>query len=281
MMFEASSAPRRHSLPAGERELTARGWKRARGRLKKNLSRYLSPLACLLFLAFATPALGSSQNNTEASFLATLQLGSSPQVRYLDANGKPLDYGGFAQQLQQRRSYSMTRDRQAGLAVLRLRPAGAHAGEPGRFAFGRGDAFPPFELPSLHGRVQRLENFRGRYTLVSFFFAECAPCIAEVPTLNAYATQHDDMNFVSVTFEDATSAQQFVTAHGLSWDVLYHGESLTDTLGIGIYPTVMLIDPDGHIAGAAVGMTMSDDPAKRLADLGDWIEQWKRASSRP
>jgi hypothetical protein len=26
-------------------------------------------------------------------------------------------------------------------------------------------------------------------------------------------------------------------------------------------------------------MTMSDDPAKRLADLDRWIDQWKHASS--
>ncbi|WP_233840001.1 TlpA disulfide reductase family protein [Dyella sp. 2HG41-7] len=229
----------------------------------------------------ALPATALSQNNSEASFFNALQLGSSQHVRYLDANGKPLDYSDFAQQLQQRRTYSMTRDRHAGLAVLRLRPAGAHAGEPGRFAFGRGDTFPPFELPSLHGDMQRLENFGGRYTLVSFFFAECAPCMAEVPTLNAYAAQHGEMNFVAVTFEDASRAQQFIAAHGLTWNVLYHGESLTDTLGIGVYPTLMLIDPEGRVAGAAVGMTMSDDPAKRLNDLGGWIEQWKHATSRP
>ncbi|HUA82147.1 MAG TPA: TlpA disulfide reductase family protein [Dyella sp.] len=235
----------------------------------------------LALMCLSTATCAGTPSADEQHFVATLQLGASPQVRYLDANGKPLDYADFAQQLQHRRSYSMTGDRQAGVAVLRLRPAGAHAGEPGRFAFGHGDAFAPFELPSLHGGVQRLKNFRGRYTLVSFFFAECAPCIAEVPTLNAYAAQHRDMNFVAVTFEDATSAQQFVTAHDLTWNVLYHGESLTDTLGIGVYPTLMLIDPEGRVAGAAVGMTMSDDPAKRLADLGGWIEQWQRVLPRP
>jgi peroxiredoxin len=163
--------------------------------------------------------------------------------------------------------------------VLRLRPAGTHAGEPGRFAFGRGDAFPPFELPSLQGGVERLGNFQGRYTLISFFFADCAPCNAEVPTLNAYAGAHNDMNFVAITFDDAATARGFVSSRGLSWNVLYHGQALTDTLGVSIYPTLMLIDPSGHVAGAAVGMTMGDDPAKRLADLDSWIAQWKHASS--
>ena len=237
-------------------------------------------IAILLFLiGLGTAAHAASANPDEQHFIATLHLGASPQVRYLDANGKLLTYDAFAQQLQQRRSYSMTRDRQAGTAVLRLRPPGAHAGEPGRFSFGRGDAFPPFELPSLHGGTQRLGDFHGRYTLISFFFAECAPCIAEVPTLNAFAREHGDMNVVAITFEDADSARGFVHDHGLSWPVLYHGEALTDTLGVGTYPTLMLIDPAGHVAGAAVGMSLSDDSVKRLADLDGWVEQWKRAAT--
>jgi len=234
-------------------------------------------IAILISLLCLAAAAYAANTQDEQQFVASLHLGSAPQLRYLDANGKPLDYASFAQQMHNgRRHYSITRDTQAGTAVLRLRPAGARAGEPGRFAFGRGDVFPPFELPSLHGNTQRLSDFHGRYTLVSFFFAECAPCIAEVPTLNAYAREHGDVNFVAITYEDADTARQFVQQHGLSWNVLYHGQSLTDTLGIGIYPTLMLLDPSGHVAGSAVGMSMNDDPAKRLADLGTWVEQWKR-----
>lgn len=243
--------------------------------------RHILLLASLLVLLHVAPACANNLSDAEQHFIASLQLGATPQVRYLDANGKPLDYAAFAQQLHDRRSYSMTRDNRSGAAMLRLRPAGAHAGEPGRFAFGRGDAFPPFELPSLQGGVQRLDDFHGRYTLVSLFFAECAPCIAEVPTLNAYASEHHDMNFVAVTFEDSETAQDFVNEHGLTWNVLHDGQGLTDTLGVGIYPTLMLIDPSGRVAGAAVGMTMNDDPAQRLADLTHWIEQWKRATSSP
>jgi len=237
--------------------------------------------ALLLLVCFASSAYAANPGQDEQHFVASLQLGRAPQVRYLDAAGKPLDYAAFAQQLSQgRRHYSITRDTRAGMAVLRLRPPGAHAGEPGRFAFGRGDAFPPFELPSLQGGMQRLDDFHGRYTLVSFFFAECAPCIAEVPTLNGYARERGDMNFVAITYEDAASAREFVKQHGSTWNVLYGGQALTDTLGIGVFPTLMLIDPSGRVAGAAVGMSMHDTPAQRLADLGGWIEQWKQAASR-
>lgn len=233
--------------------------------------------ASLLSIALSLPFAALAQDTgAEQRFIATLPLRAAANVRYLDVAGKPLDYAAFAQQLGQGRDYSITRDSQANAAVLRLRRPGASAGEAGRFAFGRGDAFPPFELTSLQGKTQRLGDFRGRYTLVSFFFADCAPCIAEVPTLNAYARAHSGMNFVAITYEDAGQAKAFVRQRGLEWNVLVDATALTDTLGIGTYPTLMLIDPDGRVAGAAVGMNLRDDDAKRLADLSGWIEQWRR-----
>jgi peroxiredoxin len=233
--------------------------------------------ATMLLAALLNAPLGAAQTGDDQQrFEAALQLGPSPNVRYLDAAGRPLSYDAFAQQLGEGKNYSSTRDSQAGMAVLRIAgPAPGHRGI--RMAFGRGDVFPPFELPTIKGDMQRLSAFRGRYTLVSFFFAECAPCIAEVPTLNAYARQHGDMNFIAITYEDAATARQFAASRGLTWPVLHDGQALIDVLGISTYPTLMLIDPEGRVAGAAVGVSMEDPPSKRLADLTGWIELWRRA----
>lgn len=232
----------------------------------------------LVAALLAAPLHAAQASDDQQRFEAALQLGPSPSVRYLDAAGRPLSYTAFAQQLGEGKNYSSTRDSQAGTAVLRIAgPAPGHRNI--RMAFGRGDVFPPFELPTIQGNTQRLGALRGRYTLVSFFFAECAPCIAEVPTLNAYARQHGDMNFIAITYEDAATARQFATSRGLSWPVLHDGQALIDVLGISIYPTLMLIDPSGRVAGAAVGTAMHDDPAKRLAELTGWIELWRQSGT--
>ncbi|WP_052949839.1 TlpA family protein disulfide reductase [Dyella japonica] len=232
------------------------------------------------FALMFCPLHAADAQNDESAFVASLQLGPSPDVHYLDAAGKPLGYAAFAQQLGQGRSYSSTLDSKANAAMLRLRPPGATTGA-GRFSFGRGNAFPPFELPSLKGDTQRLSDLRGRYTLVSFFFADCAPCIAEVPVLNAYAHANGDMNFVAITFDDVDTARKFVADRGLTWPVLHDGQSLIDTLGVSIYPTLMLIDPSGRVAGAAVGMSMREGQDKQFADLTGWVMQWKKASQHP
>lgn len=243
--------------------------------------RYAAPLAALLALATLATSLHAAApaQDDEQRFVATLALGAAPDVHYFDANGKPLAYAAFAQQMGQGRSYSVTADRKANAAMLRLRPPGTTTGT-GRFSFGRGSAFPPFELPATSGDTLRLSDLRGRYTLVSFFFAECAPCVAEVPTLNAFARANGDMRFLAVTYEDVDTAKAFVHDKSFQWPVLHDGQALIDTLGVNVYPTLILIDPTGHVAGAAVGMSMRDGQDKQLADLTGWVQQWKKASQR-
>lgn len=221
------------------------------------------------------PALHAQAQDTALADPA--QLGVTANARYLDAAGRPLDAMSFMQQVKDGKHYSSTRDTQAGAAMLRITgPAPGHRGI--RLAFGRGDPFPPFELPMLDGGTRRLGDFHGRYTLVSFFFADCAPCIAEAPVLVAYARGHRDMNFVAVTYENAMEAKRFAADRHFDWPILHDGQGLIDVLGVSVYPTLMLVDPEGRIAGAAIGMAMRDDQAKRLADLTGWIDQWKRGA---
>ena len=231
-----------------------------------------------MFLAalLTVPLQAAQTGDGEQGLIATLQLGASPNLRYLDAAGAPIDYAAFALLLGDGKTFSSTKDSEAGAAVLRIRTPG----QPGRFSFKRGDAFPPFELPALQGGTQRLGTYHGRYTLISFFFAECAPCIAEVPMLNAFARQHGDMNVVAITYEDADTARQFASSRGFAWPILHDGQALIDTLGVSTYPTLMLLDPSGHVAGVAIGMSMRDDEAKRMADLHRWIDLW-RTDTRP
>lgn len=242
--------------------------------------RHAKRLASMLAMALlATSLHAAPAENDEQSFVANLKLGPSPDVRYLDANGKPLLYPAFAQQLGEGRDYSLTADSSTHSAMLRLRPPGNNTAT-GRFSFGRGSAFPPFELPSVQGKTLHLADLKGRYTLVSFFFAECAPCIAEVPVLNAFAKANPEMGFVAITYEDVDTTKNFVHDRRFAWNALHDGQSLIDTLGVNTYPTLMLIDPNGHVAGAAVGMTMRDGPDKQLADLTGWVQQWKRAAQQ-
>lgn len=62
--------------------------------------RHASRLFGLFALALMFfPLHAAESRSSEQGFVATLQLGPSPDVHYLDAAGKPLSYAAFAQQL--------------------------------------------------------------------------------------------------------------------------------------------------------------------------------------
>ncbi|MEB0032700.1 TlpA disulfide reductase family protein [Undibacterium sp. RTI2.1] len=56
-----------------------------------------------------------------------------------------------------------------------------------KYAINAGDTFPPSTLKTLDEKTLDNRELTGRYTLVNFFFADCAPCIQELPLLNAFA----------------------------------------------------------------------------------------------
>ena len=73
--------------------------------------RYAARLASMLALALLASSLHATPaQDDEQRFVATLQLGASPDVHYLDDNGKPVSYAAFAQQLGAGRDYSSTSD---------------------------------------------------------------------------------------------------------------------------------------------------------------------------
>ena len=76
-----------------------------------------------------------------------------------------------------------------------------------------GQWMPDAALPDLRGVVRNLRGSGNRPLLVSFFFAECAPCIQEIPELNAFAQANKSIDVVAVTFDAVADAKALVAKH--------------------------------------------------------------------
>jgi peroxiredoxin len=117
----------------------------------------------------------------------------------------------------------------------------------------QGDGFPPFRLARLDGTAVDNSALAGRYTLVSFYFSTCAPCIKEVPELNALAKRRGDINVLAVTFDSPEESKRFVEERQLEWPVVPNARELINAAGVKAYPTLLLLDPQGKVVGASVG----------------------------
>lgn len=117
----------------------------------------------------------------------------------------------------------------------------------------KGDLFPEFKLTRMDGGTIDNKSLAGRYTLLSFYFAECAPCIKEVPELNAVAAARKDLNFLAVTYDSVEDSKKFVANTGLNWPVVPQANALIHQVGIKGYPTLALLDPEGKVVELGYG----------------------------
>jgi peroxiredoxin len=102
-------------------------------------------------------------------------------------------------------------------------------------------------LKLLNGAAVDNEALKGKYTVLSFYFAECPPCIKEVPALNALADRRKDINTMAVTYDSVEVSKKFVAAHHLNWPIASAANELVNTAGVKAYPTLALLDPEGKV----------------------------------
>jgi peroxiredoxin len=201
-----------------------------------------------------------------APMFKQLNLQSVASLAYEDEDGKPLDEATFLERFKGKGFKMKKKAGKEGLPEVTL-VVMSKVESDGKFSkLKAGDAFPEFHLTRLDGTAIDNKAFAGRYTLVSFYFAGCGPCVAEVPVLNALAQSRKDINLLAVTFDDAKVSKEFVAQHSLAWPIVPGAGKLTKDIGVRGYPTLALINPQGKLVD--VTSSVRDLPA-----LNEWLDQ--------
>jgi peroxiredoxin len=188
-----------------------------------------------------------------------LHLDPQAQVSYRGPDGESLSFAAFLAQLQQLGQLGMTKSLDGRQITLRAsRPLSpeerAKQDKSRQLRVAVGDVLPAPDLPRLDGGRLDQAALRGRYTVLSFFFEACTPCIAEVPALNRFRELHPQLQLLSVTFDNQAGAQRFVERHHLAWPVAYDSRPYNQRLGVNSYPSFVLLDPQGRLLGYTSGI---------------------------
>jgi peroxiredoxin len=138
---------------------------------------------------------------------------------------------------------------------------------------------PPFELRDLAGSRVNSTSFRGKPTLINFYFAGCAPCVREVGPLNRFAAGRPGMNFLAMTFDDQEIARNFVARYQFHWRVVPDAREFIDRMRVKQYPMMALFDETGRLLGMRGGGASDDLEAAAVApQLARWVDGLLRAS---
>ena len=106
-------------------------------------------------------------------------------------------------------------------------------------------------LTSLDGRQFTIRELNKRSVLLNFWGEWCAPCLTEIPELiRARSLYSEDQLAILglVRTERPDAAIRAAKEHKMSWPQVLLSDSLARTFGIFLYPTNILIFPDGSRA---------------------------------
>ena len=202
----------------------------------------------------------------ESKFAESARIAPGAKVSYFDENGRQISFDAFFSQVMRGRSFDIDKDKasaQVRLAAVRRAPPAPRRNE--GYLVKAGDAFPAFTLRTTSGARVNSAALRGKPTLVNFFFADCAPCIAEIPMMNAYAEKHPEVRVLAVTFDDMATAKGFEKQRKLRWPILAEGMPLVQAAGVQGFPTFALLGRDGRVLAIAPSAVIAGKDAKELS----------------
>jgi peroxiredoxin len=133
---------------------------------------------------------------------------------------------------------------------------------------------PEFALKDADGKTVHLADYKGKVVLLDFWATWCGPCKLEIPWFIEMERSNKDRGFavlgVSMDDEGWEVVKPFIAGLGVNYRVVI-GNDVTAQLygGVEALPTTFLIDREGRIAAAHVGLTSRkdfEDGVKQLLD---------------
>ena len=136
----------------------------------------------------------------------------------------------------------------------------------------RGDIVPAMTLATPNGaRVEIPRDWAGKPTLVNLWASWCAPCLKEMPELQAFASEQaaNGAQVVGIALDDAASVQAMLQRLAITYPNLIDAPGPADAgvrLGnpAGVLPYSVLVSADGRVLKTRIG------PFADLAEIRDW-----------
>lgn len=138
----------------------------------------------------------------------------------------------------------------------------------------QGNLAPDFTLSTLEGEDLSLSDFYGKKVILNMWATWCPPCIAEMPHLQSYYTDHKSDNIevfainLTQSEKNITDVTQFISDFELTFPVVLDEESrVADLYQVTTIPTTFILNSKGEIEQKIVGPMTYEMMAELMKEI--------------
>lgn len=128
---------------------------------------------------------------------------------------------------------------------------------------------PPFELNSANNEKVSLASLSGNIVILQFWGTWHLPSRAACAELSTLADHLKDQKVkvyaLSVREKDDDTPKEFVRGNGYAFGVLLRADKVAETYGVSVFPTYVIIGPEGELIDTITGYK-KDETMKKLAE---------------
>ncbi|MER2064518.1 MAG: TlpA disulfide reductase family protein [Alkalibacterium sp.] len=130
------------------------------------------------------------------------------------------------------------------------------------FGLNAGNVAYDFELEDMDGNMVQLSDYRGKKVFLNFWASWCPPCRVEMPHLQEFHDEQDEVAVLGVNVitseSDPDNVPAFIDEFGLTFTNVYAPNEITDLYRVESLPTSYLIGSNGVIYERVVGPVTKD-----------------------
>lgn len=121
---------------------------------------------------------------------------------------------------------------------------------------------PDFTLTDATGAVVRLSSYRGRVVLLDFWATWCTGCKVEIPWYIAFQKKYARRGLTAIGAamdeEGWEKVIPYLRTHPINYPIVLGNPTLVQPYQVTNMPVTLLIDREGNVADAHVGMVVKD-----------------------
>jgi len=135
---------------------------------------------------------------------------------------------------------------------------------------------PLFTLTDVNGANFSLGNFKGKVVVLDFFATWCGPCKTQMPHLSQICDKYNISKVVVISIsvdprsDTVEKLKQFALDNDMTWIVARDTAGVTKNYGVTAIPTLFIVDWNGIIRYAHVGVTSA---SKLLNEIDTLLKQ--------